>query len=116
MFNNLVIITMKEMQIAKTQTYLIDTAKGLLCSLFYIALCLETNNCPLTDLMPPLHQDTSELGVVPCGKEIWTLPHGTTQEEKRHTGTLEFPSIYTKLRCRVRYEYKVNTVINISQS
>ena len=38
-------------------------------------------------VMPPLHQDTSELGVVPCGKEIWTWPHGTTREEKRHTGT-----------------------------
>ena len=23
-------------------------------------------------LMPPLHRDTSELGVIPCGKEIWT--------------------------------------------
>ena len=38
-------------------------------------------------LMPPLHRDTSELGVVPCGKEIWTRPHGTTRGEKRHTGT-----------------------------
>ena len=25
-----------------------------------------------TMFMPPLHRDTSELGVVPCGKEIWT--------------------------------------------
>ena len=38
-------------------------------------------------LMPPLHRDTSELGVVPCGKEIWTRPHGTTLGEKRHMGT-----------------------------
>ena len=37
--------------------------------------------------MPPLHRDTSELGVVPCGKEIWTRPHGTTRGEKRHMGT-----------------------------
>ena len=32
--------------------------------------------------MPPLHRDTSELGVVPCGKEIWTRPHGTTRGGK----------------------------------
>ena len=37
--------------------------------------------------MPPLHRDTGVLGVVPCGKEIWTRPHGTTRGEKRHTGT-----------------------------
>ena len=29
--------------------------------------------------MPPLHRDSSELGVVPCGKEIWTRPQGTTR-------------------------------------
>ena len=39
------------------------------------------------NVMPPLHRDTSELGVVPCGKEIWTRPHGTTRGEKCHTGT-----------------------------
>ena len=38
-------------------------------------------------LMPPLHRDRSELGVVPCGKTNWIRPHGTTRGEKRHTGT-----------------------------
>ena len=32
------------------------------------------DSCPVPDssssVMPPLHRDTSELGVVPCGKEI----------------------------------------------
>ena len=54
--------------------------------------------------MPPLHRDTSELGVVPCGKEIWTRPHGTTRGKNGTRGPLEFPSVYTKIRCRVRYE------------
>ena len=38
----------------------------------------ETVNSFLPHLMPPLHRDMSELGVVPCGKESWTRPHGTT--------------------------------------
>ena len=38
------------------------------------------------DVMPPLHRDTSELGVVLCGKEIWTRPHGTTRGEKTPHG------------------------------
>ena len=55
--------------------------------------------------MPPLHRDTSELGVVPYEKEIWTRPHGTTRGGGNVTREpLEFPSVYTKIRRRVRYE------------
>ena len=54
--------------------------------------------------MPPLHRDTSELGVVLYGKESWTRPHGTTWGENGTRGPLEFPSVYTKITCRVRYE------------
>ena len=45
------------------------------------------NRFVLLRIMPPLHRATSELGVVPCGKEIWTRPHGSTRGKKRHTGT-----------------------------
>ena len=41
-------------------------------------------------LMPPLHQDTSELGVVSCGKEIWTWPHGTTRGNMPHGDSYSF--------------------------
>ena len=51
--------------------------------------------------MPPLHRDTSELGV----EKKFGLNHMEPLGGKNGTrGPLEFPSVYTKIRCRVRYE------------
>ena len=58
--------------------------------------------------MPPLHRDTSELGVVRYGKEIWTRPHGTTRGEKRHTGTPRVSQCLhqNQMPCEIRVKSK----------
>lgn len=52
---------------------------------------LSSSHVRLSDgiswLMLPSHGDTSELSVVPCGRNSWTRCNGTTWDKRWHTGT-----------------------------
>ena len=72
---------------------------------------LSLRHVPLSNgkswLMLPSHGDTSELGVVPCGRIDHTGPHGT----KLAIRAPSFPAFTQKIKYRLRYEQKVNTVV-----